>query len=76
MRANLTRWIKPEEKMKEQILETIIIEQLVTTLSGNIKGWVQKNNPKQLEEALRLVEDYCVSEEAGKESSASSAERI
>ncbi|XP_078244616.1 uncharacterized protein LOC140705774 [Pogona vitticeps] len=75
MKANMTRWIKPEDKSKEQVMEAFVLEHLVTTLSGNLKGWVQKNNPKQLEEAIKLIEDYCASEEAIKEGPAFSGER-
>ena len=34
-----------------------------------MKSWVQKNNLKKVEEALHLVEDYCMAEDVNKENS-------
>ena len=75
MKANMTRWIKPEDKSKEQIMEAFVLEHLVMTLSRNLKGWVQRNNPKRLEDVIKLIEDFCASEEVGKESPAQTGER-
>ena len=62
MKANLIRWLRPEEKSKEEILEVFVMEQLVTTLGTNLRNWVQRNWPKQLEKAIHLSEDYCMAE--------------
>uniref|UniRef100_A0ABM5FAW1 CCHC-type domain-containing protein n=1 Tax=Pogona vitticeps TaxID=103695 RepID=A0ABM5FAW1_9SAUR len=58
MRANAMRWLKPSENDGEKIVDAVMLEQLVQSLGTNAKNWVQKNNPKTLERAITLLEDY------------------
>ncbi|XP_078250293.1 RIB43A-like with coiled-coils protein 2 isoform X3 [Pogona vitticeps] len=74
MKANLIRWLRPEEKTKDEILEIFVMEQLLTTLSLNLRSWVQRNRPKRLEETIHLIEDYCMAEEGTREHAGMSAE--
>ena len=69
MHANALRWLKPEKKTKELLVDAIVLEQIVNTLGATVKNWIQKNNPKTLDEALRLLEDYNTAEETSQENS-------
>ncbi|XP_067321175.1 zinc finger protein 62 homolog [Anolis sagrei] len=54
------QWLKAERNSKEQILELLILEQFLTVLPPEIRGWVKKHHLESGAQAVSLAEDYLV----------------
>uniref|UniRef100_A0A803JRY0 SCAN box domain-containing protein n=1 Tax=Xenopus tropicalis TaxID=8364 RepID=A0A803JRY0_XENTR len=58
----LLKWIQPERKTGEQILEmidrTIALEQFIEILPDKVKLWVQEHRPETSTKAISLAEDF------------------
>ncbi|XP_062978687.1 zinc finger and SCAN domain-containing protein 31-like [Elgaria multicarinata webbii] len=58
------RWLKVERHSKEQILETLILEQFLTILPPEIQRWVREWGPGTCPEAVALAEDFLLRQRA------------
>lgn len=47
------------------IVDHIILEQSLTGLGGSTQCWIRQHQPKMVEEALHLAEDYVTAEVEG-----------
>lgn len=53
-----TRWIQPEGKTAEEVVDVVVLEKFVRDLEWNTQKWVKRHQPHSLAEALRVVEDF------------------
>nr|XP_061827918.1 uncharacterized protein LOC133614004 [Nerophis lumbriciformis] len=52
------RWIKPEQRSKEDIAELFILEQMIRLLPNEMKTWVKEHEPEDGLTAAKLAGQY------------------
>ncbi|XP_054848829.1 zinc finger protein with KRAB and SCAN domains 1-like [Eublepharis macularius] len=62
------RWLKPEIRTKEQILELLILEQFLNILPEKIQTWVWECHPETCAQAVALVEEFTFRQQEAKKS--------
>ncbi|XP_069086047.1 uncharacterized protein [Pleurodeles waltl] len=56
------RWLKPESRSSEEIVEIIVVEQFIHILPGDAKEWLSHHQVQSLESAVRLIEGILAGE--------------
>uniref|UniRef100_A0A8D0BPQ1 Uncharacterized protein n=1 Tax=Salvator merianae TaxID=96440 RepID=A0A8D0BPQ1_SALMN len=59
------RWLEPENRTKEQILELLILEQFLTILPKEIQNQVRARGPGTCAQAVALAEGFLLREQQG-----------
>ncbi|KAH0630557.1 hypothetical protein JD844_013731 [Phrynosoma platyrhinos] len=57
------RWLKPEKRSKEQILELLILEQFLASLPPDLQSWIRAAGPDTCSQAVALVEDFLMTQQ-------------
>ncbi|XP_048345167.1 zinc finger protein 397-like isoform X2 [Sphaerodactylus townsendi] len=63
LREMCRRWLRVENHSKEQILELLILEQLLSVLPPEIQSWVRGNSPESCSQAVALAEEFILRQE-------------
>ncbi|KAI4901393.1 hypothetical protein NFI96_008728 [Prochilodus magdalenae] len=58
------KWITPKEKTKEQIGDTIILEQYLKMVDHELRSWILERNPATMDQAVDLAEAYAMARRA------------
>ncbi|XP_048344999.1 zinc finger protein 397-like [Sphaerodactylus townsendi] len=56
-------WLRVDNHSKEQILEILILEQLLSILPPEMQSWVRENSPESCSQAVALAEEFLLRQE-------------
>ncbi|KAL7841230.1 hypothetical protein SRHO_G00249210 [Serrasalmus rhombeus] len=58
------KWMQPNTKTKEQIGETIILEQFLKVVNPDLRCWILERGPSSVAEAAKMAEAYITARRA------------
>ncbi|XP_065606254.1 zinc finger and SCAN domain-containing protein 22-like [Cyrtonyx montezumae] len=58
LRELCRRWLRPERRSKEQIVELLVLEQFLSILPEDIQSWVWVRHPQSCAQAVALAESF------------------
>ncbi|KAL7880830.1 hypothetical protein SRHO_G00030840 [Serrasalmus rhombeus] len=58
------KWVTPHEKTKEQIGDTIIMEQYLKMVNPELRSWIIERSPTSTDQAVTLAEAYIAARQA------------
>uniref|UniRef100_A0A2D4GCH4 SCAN box domain-containing protein n=1 Tax=Micrurus corallinus TaxID=54390 RepID=A0A2D4GCH4_MICCO len=57
------RWLEPDNRTKDQIIQLLILEQFLTILPKEMQEWVQEYHPKTCIQAVTLAEYFLLKQQ-------------
>ncbi|XP_066509706.1 uncharacterized protein [Hoplias malabaricus] len=58
------RWIRPKDKTKEDIGQTIVLEQFLSVINPELKSWILERSPTSAEQAVEMAEAFIAARQA------------